>query len=162
MKKWRLAGIFAVVLASTLTLAVFSHHHHTPKGKPPVLPVTANKISGPVTGQLPDHMDLWLTSDNANVTNVASVPVSFCSAKASVLGQKASTCDEPDRKLHLGGKRQLTGIAMTPDVHGEWRWDSDYRLVFSPAQPWVPGQDYNVVFDSSIFPSQVTLHGTAS
>ena len=66
-------------------------------------------------------------------------------------------CRTPDRKLHLAGRRQLTGIHMTPEADGLWRWDSDYSLTFKPKKSWPAGQNYQVQFDQAIFPDQVIL-----
>ncbi len=148
MKKWLAAALLALIL--------FVPPVHA--ADKPIVPTTANKVSGPVTGQLPDKIDLRVWFGGEIVTNLQSATVSFCANETYLMGHLVSTCTFPDRKLHISGKRQLTGITMTPPIEGEWRWDSDYRLTFTPAQPWAPGQNYNVKFAATVFPSNVILH----
>lgn len=38
-----------------------------------------------------------------------------------------------------------TGIQLTPEMKGKWRWVSESRIQFTPEQDWALGQTYNVV-----------------
>ena len=143
----------------------------TPDGQiaAPVQPVTADKIAGPVTGQSQDKMTLTIANPSGSTLGVAdksSLSVSFCTEVTSmqnvwssgrVVQQPVTHCLTPDRKLHLAGRRQLTGVQLTPDVEGLWRWDNDYRLTFKPRKLWPTGQTYQVRFDRSIFPEGIEL-----
>ncbi len=141
-------------LAATLLAAFFALAAPVLADTP--LPVTANKVEGPVTGQLQDAITLNIAYDGDQVTNTDSVAIRFCTPSPRL----PRTCDTPDRKLHISGKRQLTGIGMMPPVAGEWRWDSDYSLRFTPAKPWPTGESFRVAIDPSVFPRQVTLKDT--
>lgn len=136
-------------------------------------PVTANKVEGPATGQLPDKIRLRI-ENSANftlgVSGKTSLSVSFCAdvtatenvwSGGRVVQQSVTRCRTPDRKLHLTGRRQLTGVQFSPDVEGLWRWDSDYRLTFKPKNPWPTGQTYRLGFDPSPFPESVELENGA-
>ena len=51
--------------------------------------------------------------------------------------------------LALSGKvidPSKSGIAIRPAVAGEWKWQDDRTLVFTPAQEWPLGQQYEVRF----------------
>lgn len=120
------------------------------------LPVTANKVEGPVTGQLQDAITLNIAYDGGIVTNTDSVAVRFCIPSVRL----PRTCDTPDRKLHMGGKRQLTGIGIMPPVAGEWRWDGDYSLRFTPEKAWPAGESFRVAIDPAVFPKNVALKDT--
>ena len=133
-------------------------------------PVTANKVEGPVTGQLSDKITLTIqnpVNDSPRVSNKASLSVSFCTEitvmenvrlqGGKYVQQPRIYCRTPDRKLHLSGRRQLTGIHMTPEADGLWRWAGDYTLTFKPKKSWPAGQAYQIQFDQAIFPDQVIL-----
>ncbi|HUO05534.1 MAG TPA: alpha-2-macroglobulin [Candidatus Binataceae bacterium] len=55
------------------------------------------------------------------------------------------------------GKPVTSGITVTPPLAGEWRWDSDSELLFTPAHDWEVGQDYTIDLDRRMFPSHVLL-----
>ncbi|QPJ63578.1 MAG: alpha-2-macroglobulin family protein [Candidatus Nitronauta litoralis] len=59
--------------------------------------------------------------------------------------------------LRLAGKTIPRGISMVPEIPGEWRWDYDYTIKFTPDSPWVAGQEYKVVFDKSVFPEHLIV-----
>jgi len=46
------------------------------------------------------------------------------------------------------------GISLTPRLKGEWYWESDNRLVFTPEEDWFAGQTYHVSFEPSFFSAQ--------
>lgn len=60
-------------------------------------------------------------------------------------------------KLALVGKVIPTGIKVTPELIGQWSWNSESQLKFIPKQDWSAGQEYKVRFDSSIFKSDIHL-----
>ena len=142
MKSWFVLPAFLLCLLSPVFAA------DTPA------PTTANKVEGPVTGKLPDSINVQIQNPNRflHVLNLDTVSVSFCTPGLI-------TCSTPNRALHIAGQRQLTGIHMTPDAEGEWRWDSDYDLVFTPKKPWPVAQPYRVQFDAAVFPAPVKWFG---
>ncbi len=60
-------------------------------------------------------------------------------------------------RLDQIGKPVTQGISLSPAINGEWRWDSDSQLSFTPTQDWAVGQDYVVRLDKSLFPDHVRL-----
>ncbi|MES2984156.1 MAG: alpha-2-macroglobulin [Pseudomonadota bacterium] len=132
--------------------------------------MTANKVDGPVTGTLPDKITLSIdphSSNSPNLQDRAPLSVSFCTETSNMekvlldgkyVLQPRVYCNTPDRKLHLSGRRQSTGIAMVPEMPGEWRWRSDYTLMFKPKKAWPTGQHYQLTFKQEIFPDQVKLN----
>jgi len=151
-------NFFAAFLALLVSVSpVFADAPVVPDITAPV-PTTANKVDGPVTGGLPDKIDLNVWFGGEIVSNVRPVTIRFCMHQNYVFNYMASICSTPDRQLHITGKRQLTGITMTPPVEGEWRWDSDYSLQFTPVHAWPAGKQFQVDMQPSIFPTQVDLH----
>lgn len=49
------------------------------------------------------------------------------------------------------------GVRITPPITGEWRWQGDSRLVFTPKEDWGVAQSYVVEFDRELFPNHVKL-----
>jgi uncharacterized protein YfaS (alpha-2-macroglobulin family) len=50
------------------------------------------------------------------------------------------------------------GISMRPALTGQWLWDGDRTLVFSPDKEWPAGTEIQVNFDQSIFTENVHFH----
>ncbi|MBI3547597.1 MAG: alpha-2-macroglobulin [Elusimicrobia bacterium] len=55
------------------------------------------------------------------------------------------------------GKAVTRGITLLPPIKGDWKWESDRRLVFTPKDDWRVGQDYSLSLDRSLFPPHVRL-----
>ena len=56
------------------------------------------------------------------------------------------------------GKPATKGVTMTPAIAGEWKWQTDKRLVFLPAQEyWPAGAAYTVTFDKGTLPPATKL-----
>lgn len=51
------------------------------------------------------------------------------------------------RRLGLSGRRAEAGITIMPPIDGEWRWDDDYQLSFTPSGYWQAGTRYTVSLD---------------
>lgn len=66
------------------------------------------------------------------------------------------------RDLGLAGKKVTAGITVDPPVKGEWRWQSDYYLTFTPEDVWQSGTVYKVAFnlDEMKVPPSVVFNGT--
>ena len=60
-------------------------------------------------------------------------------------------------RLDLIGKTVTKGISVSPAIEGEWTWSSDKVLVFRPKTDWLPGTEYTVRMDKSLFPDHVKL-----
>lgn len=133
-----------------------------------IAPTTANKVSGPVTGALPDKIDLSINPFHtaSALSGRRALTVPFCTVSTSYTNvtvngrtqrEAHTNCITPDRKLNQRGRRVLSGIMMQPEMAGTWRWQSDYSLAFSPKQNWPNGQTYQVTFAPEVFPEQVKL-----
>jgi uncharacterized protein YfaS (alpha-2-macroglobulin family) len=53
-------------------------------------------------------------------------------------------CDQSIAPLDAVGKPVATGITLKPKIAGKWVWESDRKLVFSPAADWPIGQKFTV------------------
>lgn len=60
-------------------------------------------------------------------------------------------------RLNQVGKPVSRGITINPAIPGEWVWENDARLCFTPKQDWAVDQDYTVTFAEELFPPQVLL-----
>lgn len=60
-------------------------------------------------------------------------------------------------RLDLIGKSLTQGISIAPAIEGDWTWSSDKALVFRPKTDWLPGTEYTVRMDKSLFPDHVKL-----
>ena len=38
-----------------------------------------------------------------------------------------------------------SGVAITPSIRGQWVWENDSRLRFTPESDWIPNTEYKVV-----------------
>jgi uncharacterized repeat protein (TIGR01451 family) len=63
--------------------------------------------------------------------------------------------------VELVGKTATKGVAMTPAVEGEWKWQTDKRLVFQPAKDyWPAATEYTISFDKGTLPPATKLKET--
>lgn len=60
-------------------------------------------------------------------------------------------------RLEQIGRAPSGGVTLSPPQAGQWRWDSDSRLVFTPSQDWPVGRDFTVTLGSQLLPPQVKL-----
>lgn len=127
---------------------------------------TANQVEGPVTGQLPDKINLRMEKIYSSPANKEQVTLSFCTpgyenvsnyVNGGYTSSQIGICRTPDRKLHLAGKRVRQGIVLSPEMEGVWRWSGDYSLSFTPKHAWPVGQKYDVTLTASPFPEMVEL-----
>lgn len=56
------------------------------------------------------------------------------------------------------GKPVTTGVSISPAIAGEWRWQSDTQLAFTPGEDWGVGEEYTVTLDKMLFPDHVRLN----
>ncbi len=59
--------------------------------------------------------------------------------------------------LNLVGKNVKEGITITPTITGQWLWDSDSHLIFTPKQDWAAGQTYTIQFADQAISSKLPL-----
>jgi len=60
-------------------------------------------------------------------------------------------------RLDLIGKTLTQGISISPAIEGDWAWVRDNSLLFRPRADWMPGTEYTVHMDKSLFPDHVKL-----
>lgn len=67
-------------------------------------------------------------------------------------------CDQSVAPLEAVGKPLAKGIDMKPKLAGQWLWENDRKLVFTPAVDWPVGQDFALNFaKDKLFAPQVRL-----
>lgn len=44
-----------------------------------------------------------------------------------------------------------SSISLSPSMEGQWQWESDSRLMFTPKTPWPAGQRYAIKFEKKLF-----------
>lgn len=49
------------------------------------------------------------------------------------------------------GKVITKNIEINPSITGQWQWQSDKTLTFTPTSPWPAGQEYTVSFSKNLF-----------
>lgn len=54
-------------------------------------------------------------------------------------------------------KKVTSGIALSPQIPGQWKWASDRQLVFTPESDWPASKDYDIELDQKLFPAHVLL-----
>lgn len=50
-----------------------------------------------------------------------------------------------------------SGIQIYPNIKGEWRWETQQKLVFDPSSHWLPGTNYTLKLDDSLFAQGIEL-----
>ncbi|MDC7124012.1 MAG: alpha-2-macroglobulin [Spirochaetales bacterium] len=55
------------------------------------------------------------------------------------------------------GKTPSVLPEINPAIPGEWRWEDESTLSFSPSEPWGIGEDYSVKFSDDLFPEHVKV-----
>ena len=53
-------------------------------------------------------------------------------------------------RLGAVGKKVASGITITPELEGAWKWVSDSELVFTPKNDWPIGQDCSIKLDRKL------------
>ncbi len=59
--------------------------------------------------------------------------------------------------LELVNKTVSTGITITPELKGTWRWQGQSQLTFTPDSPWPAGKMYHIHFAKTVFTKNTTL-----
>lgn len=106
-----------------------NHWYQTlPKPERVIAKITAPQLSTVDKELIPDKLTIDFGIPYQNELNVRSVA-----------------------PLNLIGKEVTKGISMNPKMDGQWRWESDSHLVFTPNKDWPAGQDYTVQFEKDFF-----------
>ena len=112
------------------------------------LTITQALAEPPISGQIDDPLYIGSIKRYENVENKNSINFYFeadrdrCSA---YYGKNYYSGCRP--RLGLNGKRVDAGVSISPPIKGEWRWDDDYRLSFTPSEVWQADQNYVVDLD---------------
>lgn len=85
-----------------------------------------------VSASKPGFAQFQKKSDGTLHRVVAPLEITFSRPSASLL--RMGPHDDPPEGT----------VALSPSVPGKWRWASAQKLVFEPAEDWVPGTEYRV------------------
>jgi uncharacterized protein YfaS (alpha-2-macroglobulin family) len=67
-------------------------------------------------------------------------------------------CNESVAPLEAVGKPATKGLSLKPKIAGQWVWETDRKLVFTPAADWPIGQAFTLGLDKkNLLASQVRL-----
>lgn len=124
----------------------------------------AQEAASPITGLVPDPINLVTTfhSGTDEASDQSPLFISFCDPETKFFRyhlhlNEDTICTAPTRLLKLsGGKAE--NIKIEPEIPGEWRYNGDYGLRFTPSRPWRAGTDYVVTFPKGLYPAPVVLH----
>ncbi|MDA3891620.1 MAG: alpha-2-macroglobulin [Salinivirgaceae bacterium] len=50
-----------------------------------------------------------------------------------------------------------TGIEISPEIDGVWKWAADDKIIFQPFDQWIPGTEYKINLDKKLFPEHIKL-----
>jgi uncharacterized protein YfaS (alpha-2-macroglobulin family) len=67
------------------------------------------------------------------------------------------TFSEPAARLEDLKNPALQHVRLDPAMPGTWKWITDRKLTFAPAQDWPADQKFRVIFDKDLFPSHVRM-----
>ena len=120
---------FALVLAALVLGGCYAALWYSNLPKPQLIAavITTPKVTPIAETLVPDDLiiDFGITTDEFTARSVAPIA--------------------------LVGKDVSDKIVLTPELDGEWIWQSDSQLIFSPASDWPAGQSYNVHFADDFF-----------
>jgi len=101
--------------------------------------------------------DLMLTSKNENA-KPDNLDVRFRYDLSNLnKDQKRPTGIPSVARIDLAGEKIVSGITLSPNKKGIWRWKNDNEMTFSPETDWPAGTTYKVIFDKNIFSSETKL-----
>lgn len=131
-------GIFWTTIAGVLILVLaagYSYHWYKNLPKPQLITasITAPKITPIDEILIPDVLTIDFGIKNSQPDN------------------NNNFTTQSVAPLKLIGKEVSEGIELTPAIDGKWVWQSDSRLIFTPAKDWPAGQSYEVHFAKDVF-----------
>jgi uncharacterized protein YfaS (alpha-2-macroglobulin family) len=118
--------------------------------------------ANPVTGFVPDTItissDASFTTGRPHISGKEPLIIRFCETRGKfyVGTLNYNICATPSRPLKLDGHK-TTRLTMEPKIDGEWRFQGDYGVVFTPKTYWRAGTQYHVHFLPGLFPDHVKL-----
>ncbi len=117
-----------------------------------------DNINSPEYVTAPDAKNITIESEDS-VTLSFPTDTDLC---RSHYGEKNKYMEACVRDRKLTGRKATAGIAITPAVAGDWKWDSDSELTFTPKEFWKAGQSYSfaIDFDALNVPKQVVMIGS--
>ena len=60
--------------------------------------------------------------------------------------------------IEFSGKNITAGIRISPNIEGEWKWQDDRQIIFTPKTDWLPGEKYTIHFvPKKLFAPQVLV-----
>lgn len=65
--------------------------------------------------------------------------------------------NRPVAPLNLLNTPLTKGVTMVPALDGEWVWESDSRLTFTPDEDWPAGQTYTITFAKDFFTANAKM-----
>jgi len=71
--------------------------------------------------------------------------------------QERPTGEPSVARIDLVGRQVKKGISLMPAISGQWYWDNDRELRFTPDKMWPPGVTYSVNFDPTVFSGETHL-----
>ncbi|WP_299268316.1 MG2 domain-containing protein [uncultured Psychrosphaera sp.] len=143
IKRFKKTVISVVVL---VTLAVIGYNYYLSLPQP---------VSYTISNTGPG-----LTRYNSETLHPEAVYIRFKPSKSR--NNKNEEVSRSVAKLELLGKEITSGITMTPEVAGVWRWNEEDSLKFQPKQDWPAGKKYTVSFDASIFKPDLLLNNDST
>ena len=51
-----------------------------------------------------------------------------------------------------------SGIKISPEIEGVWKWATDDKIVFQPFTQWIPGEEYTIEMEKELFPAHIKLY----
>lgn len=125
-----------------------------------LITITQALAEPPISGQIDDPVYIGDIRHYENAENKNSISFYFeadSNRCRDYYGESYYSGCRP--RLGFDGKRADAGITISPPIKGEWRWDYDYRLSFTPSEVWQADQNYVVEldFDAMRLPSNVVL-----
>lgn len=55
------------------------------------------------------------------------------------------------------GKSPASPITISPEIPGNWKWDADNKLTFTPEKMWTIGERYKVALSNNLFPEHIKV-----
>lgn len=122
-------SLVALALCACLLIFGYQWYNNLPKPQLITAKISAPAITPVAEEQIPQPLiiNFGLGKDTANFINQSVAP------------------------LKSIGKAVKEGIELRPAIKGEWKWENDHQLVFTPSEDWPAGQTYQIDFTKETF-----------
>jgi hypothetical protein len=110
--------------------------------------ITHALAQSPIEGQIDDPIFLEVPSIYDAAENKNTISLYFGTDRErcrSYYGDNYYAGCE--KHFGMGGKKADAGVTISPSIKGEWRWNDDYKLSFTPSEVWLAGQNYTIELD---------------